>query len=437
MERLIGRYFASYRLKSILGFGGMGTVFLAHEEELDRMVAVKVLSPALAQDSVFIERFNREARFLASIAHPNLIHVYSIGRTDDGYYYMAMEYLEGASLDQQIREHSHLSLDESFTIIGHVLSALWAIHRAGLVHRDVKPSNIMLCNDKRVVLMDFGLAKAPDMPGLTREGIIAGTPEYMSPEQALGEELDNRSDLYSLGVTLFEMLTGAVPFNGPSAITILRKHCEEPIPNVRLLNPALPAQSTDLINRALAKERNRRFSDASELASAMLSIHPTSEIAALARRSGKSELPSTRILETDPSLKIKPPRRSLRPKPMAFLLSAMVLIVLAVSGYFIVEGFPGISPSPSATSQSTSIKLLPAEYQEFEGRKFIGNPICQIKIDGSAPEFGRIIEITEDGKFTYNPLGTELEREIDLNSSTVEIVIPTREELKKLNIEVE
>ncbi|RKY18599.1 MAG: serine/threonine protein kinase, partial [Planctomycetota bacterium] len=186
MEHLTGRYFGPYRLTSILGSGGMGTVFLAHEEELDRPVAVKVLAPSLSKDSNFVERFTREARFLAALSHPNLIHVYSIGSTEDGYHYMAMEYLEGETLDELIDREAPLDVDTTWRITAQVLKALWAIHKAGLVHRDVKPSNIMICRDGRAVLMDFGLAKAHDLPGLTREGIIAGTPEYMSPEQATG-----------------------------------------------------------------------------------------------------------------------------------------------------------------------------------------------------------------------------------------------------------
>ncbi|MDZ7816751.1 MAG: serine/threonine-protein kinase [Planctomycetota bacterium] len=161
MEHLTGRHFGPYRLEKIIGRGGMGTVFLAHEEELDRHVAVKVLSSSLGADRDFVGRFSREARYLASITHPNLIHVYSIGHTEDGYHYMAMEYIKGRTLDDVLKDTDRLSLRRTWQISGQVLGALSAVHSAGLLHRDIKPSNIMLNGNDRAVLMDFGLAKGP------------------------------------------------------------------------------------------------------------------------------------------------------------------------------------------------------------------------------------------------------------------------------------
>lgn len=441
MQKLIGRSFGQYRIDKVLGAGGMGTVFLAYDEKLDRRVALKVLSPTLSGDDAFIERFNREAKFLAAIAHPNLVHVYAIERTEDGYHYMAMEYLEGISLDLRIVRNPPLPLDEAFRITGQVLSALSAVHKIGLVHRDVKPSNIMLCKDERAVLMDFGLTKDFDTPGLTREGVIAGTPEYMSPEQAFGEQLDNRSDLYSLGITLFEMLTGKVPYSGTSAIAVLRMHCEAEIPQILDLNPKLPPATSSIIHRALAKDKDDRFSDASDMARALSTVHTTAELFALAKKSAKSELPATRIIESSAEIRrpTKEPMRQLKKVPV--IISAVLIAALVLGLYFAFKGTgngtSNTTLSPATQAPLVDMLLLPAEYAEYEGRRFVSNPICQIKIDGAAPEFGRLIEITEDRILRFNPLGTTITREINLRESVVEIEFPTKEKLSSVGITIE
>jgi len=431
MEHLTGRYFGPYRLTSILGSGGMGTVFLAHEEELDRPVAVKVLAPSLSKDSNFVERFTREARFLAALSHPNLIHVYSIGSTEDGYHYMAMEYLEGETLDELIDREAPLDVDTTWRITAQVLKALWAIHKAGLVHRDVKPSNIMICRDGRAVLMDFGLAKAHDLPGLTREGIIAGTPEYMSPEQATGEELDNRSDLYSLGVTMFEMLTGRVPFQGTSAISVLRQHCEDPPPDVLELNPALPAAVSPVVGRALAKDRDERYADATEMAAAMAAVAETTDLAELSRSTRKSALPRTRVIET-PAGTAAPSEagaKGARRKGLMWAAAAAVLAALLAGGWFLA-GRGGDGKGGSKGGTDVLQKWFPGERtgKDEEGRPFVLNPICEFRIEGGPPEYGRLIAI-EDDKVIWQPMGTREKKE---TKGKVEVEILSAEQLRKL-----
>ncbi|GAB4150121.1 MAG: hypothetical protein Kow00107_00520 [Planctomycetota bacterium] len=435
METQIGRFFGPYRLQKLLGRGGMGTVFRAYEAELDRMVAVKVLDPALARDTQFVERFNREARFLASLSHNNLIHVYSIGRTDDGYHYMAMEYLEGITLDARIRTGGALSIGEAWRVTGQVLSALYAIHKAGLVHRDVKPSNIMLCADDRAVLMDFGLAKAPDQPGITREGIIAGTPEYMSPEQARGEQLDGRSDLYSLGVTLFEALTTKVPFSGKSALTVLRSHCEDPVPDLLEMNPALTPAIAAVVNMALAKERDLRYFDAPEMASAMLKIEATSELVELSKRSRISELPQTRLVSTEPKITAQQRRDSYEPTVLAEELGPQkrripwlkyVAIFAAAFFALIILG----SAVKGCKVKAGKIKPTPRYIKDAPGNPVVANPLCRIYVEGDPnPILGRLEEINELGVVTYIPIGTTEPKTI---SKHVRVELLSEEELKKI-----
>ncbi|MFA4986231.1 MAG: serine/threonine-protein kinase [Candidatus Brocadiia bacterium] len=404
MDNLVGRSFGPYEIRKLLGSGGMGMVYLAHEMKLDRHVAVKILSPQLALDAAFVERFSREARALAALSHRNLIHVYAIDRTEDGYHYMAMEYLDGRTLDARILETGGLAVPEALGIMGQVLSALSAIHRAGLVHRDIKPANIMLNKDGRAILMDFGLAKSNDQPGVTREGIIAGTPEYMSPEQARGEELDNRSDLYSLGVVFFEMLTAKVPFEGPSAITILRQHCEDEPPDVMKLRPGLPREVAHVLDVMLAKQASARFGDACDMAAALLALGRTSELEDLAKRSRKSALPATRMVQTDHSIPRKtvagrrtapkvPTQPSERKPESRWWRYAIIGLVALVALFFVGK----------ALKNSGKTVSPPVMVTDPSGKVFEANPWCQFDTAGGVPKIGRIVSV-ENGVVTYIPL---------------------------------
>ncbi len=413
----------------------MATVYMAIEDGLQRKVAIKVLDPSLAVDPVFVERFNREARLLASLSHPNLIHVYSIGKTDDGLHYMAMEFLAGEPLDKRIRRTGPLPVDEVWRIAGQVLGALHALHKAGLVHRDVKPSNIMLCAEQRAVLMDFGLAKSATERGVTQEGIIAGTPEYMSPEQAKGEDLEPASDLYSLGATLFESLSGRVPYPGKSAISILRAHCDAPIPDLSSLRPELHPAASLIVRTTLSKTTEERFADAPEMASAMLKVSSTPELAELARRSRVSALPQTRIvgavdrgpsrdegsetLQALPEIPA-PPKRRMRKVIIWVLVVFFGLLFLSA----IVNGIKNRGTRKPATT--------PRYVTDQLGNKVIANPICSISLPGEAePRIGRLESIDEDGKVTYFPLDSS---EPVVITGELKVKVLSEQELRKLGV---
>ena len=284
---LTGQKLGVYQLLEKIGEGGMGAVYKARDLSLDRTVAVKVLPAAMAADKVYVQRFVREARAVAKLSHRNLVHIYHVGQRE-GLYYFAMEFVPGQTLRQRLAASGPLTVEEFLRIGGQVLSALERIHSVGVTHRDVKSANVIIEEGTaRAVLTDFGLAKehGPEsggLEGLTSAGVVLGTPEYMSPEQAEGRPAGPPSDLYSFGVMAYEMLTGGVPFRGPSAIAVLRKHLEEPPAALAAVRPGLPPALEAAVMRALAKKPEERYGSAAELAADLVRIGATPELAELA-----------------------------------------------------------------------------------------------------------------------------------------------------------
>ncbi len=254
-----------YVLEKRIGKGGMGQVFLAKQESLDRQVAVKVLPKELAKDETFRARFEREAKAAASLIHPNVVQVYSYG-IEKGVPYFAMEFVEGEDLSVKLKRGDQHSIQESIRIVRDVSKALECAHHKGMVHRDIKPSNMMIAGDSSVKVMDFGLAKAARVrTSITRAGMIMGTPPYMSPEQGKGDELDVRSDLYSLGVVFYELLTGTVPFQADTPTAVIYQHIYEKPRPIHELSPDVPGPLEDIVMKLLEKKPAERYSDPSQL----------------------------------------------------------------------------------------------------------------------------------------------------------------------------
>ncbi len=263
-----GENVGPYRIFEQLGQGGMATVFKAYHAGLDRYVAIKILHPAFKADPNFLGRFEREARIVAKLDHPNIIPVYDFAEHENTPY-IVIRYVEGSTLKSLLRE-GLLPMDRVLSILRPVTSALAYAHTQGVLHRDIKPSNIMLTNDGHIYLSDFGLAKMVDVRGSTlSQDMLIGTPQYISPEQAKGEPIDTRSDLYSLGVVLFEMLTGRVPFGADTPYAIIHDHIFSPLPPPRSINPALSKSVEQVLLKSLAKNPNDRYFTATELMEAL------------------------------------------------------------------------------------------------------------------------------------------------------------------------
>ena len=253
-----------YKIVSRIGGGGMANVYLAEDGTLGRRVAIKMLHRRFVEDAKFVERFRREAKAAAGLNHPNIVGVYDWGQVGSENY-IVMEYVEGETLKELIRRRGRLTGSDAVAIALELLAALGAAHANGVIHRDIKSQNILLDREGRAKVADFGIAQAGD-PGMTEVGSILGTAQYLAPEQARGEPVDERSDLYSVGVVLYEMLTGRVPFKGDSAVTVALKHVNELPPEPAGLVPGLPYSLNQIVLKALAKDPNRRYGSAAEFA---------------------------------------------------------------------------------------------------------------------------------------------------------------------------
>src|SRR5579862_7202597 len=269
-DPLIGKELGHCTLQRKLGQGGMGAVYLAHHPGLNKAVAFKVLPGDLASTPEFRERFIREARLAARLEHPNVVQVFDVGY-EQGVHYISMQYIEGKSLDAVLKERKKLSIGEALSTTKRVAAALAAAAKLGIVHRDIKPHNILISKDGVVKVADFGLAKDEDANrSISEPGVVMGTPYYMSPEQAKGEKVDHRSDLFSLGATLYHMLTGKRLFDGGSPVSIVMKQAslEEPIP-ARQLEPSIPAPVDAFLTKLLQKDPAQRFQSADEVIRAL------------------------------------------------------------------------------------------------------------------------------------------------------------------------
>src|SRR5215216_3284753 len=286
-----------YRIVRKLGTGGMANVYLAEDQELGRRVAIKILDERHASDEQFVERFRREAKNAASLSHPNIVSIYDRGEAE-GTYYIAMEYLDGRSLKELVVARGPLPIGDAIAFMREVLSALRFAHRKGVVHRDIKPHNVMADADGRLKVTDFGIARA-GASQMTEAGSIIGTAQYLSPEQARGSPVDQRSDLYSVGIVLYELLTGKVPFTGDAPVEIAMKHLSDVPEPPSSRREDVPHELDLVVMRALAKDPDERYQSAEEMdadlqrVSRGLGVSRRTEEAATAIISRPASMPTT------------------------------------------------------------------------------------------------------------------------------------------------
>lgn len=261
-DSMVGRTIGKYKIVEHLGRGGMAEVYKAYQEHLDRYVAIKLMHSFLASDQDFLSRFKREAKAMAALTHPNIISVYDFDVQGDTYY-IVMEYIEGGTLKDLIEMHTRrgekLSLARAVQIILELADALSFAHSRGMIHRDIKPANVMVNGRGSAILMDFGIAKMTSGPTYTATGAMIGTPAYMSPEQGIGKPGDERSDLYSLGVLFFQLVTGQLPYDAETPLAVVLKHVNDPIPSPQKLNANIPPLIEEVILQALAKNPDDRY----------------------------------------------------------------------------------------------------------------------------------------------------------------------------------
>jgi tRNA A-37 threonylcarbamoyl transferase component Bud32 len=328
MSTLVGMQLSGrYRLDAQIGAGGMSTVYRAFDQTLERMVAIKLMHREIASDSDQLERFRREARAVAQLSHPHIVGVIDAGE-DEGRPYIVFEFVEGETLKERIRRMGRLPMDEAIAYAIEIARALGCAHSHNIVHRDVKPQNVLIDAEGSAKVTDFGIARTLDQAGLTADGRVLGTTDYVSPEQALGHDVNGQSDIYSLGVVLYEMLTGDVPFHGENQVSVAMKHVREDMPDLQARRPEASATLASVLDRMTDKDLERRYPDIDTLVADL-----EEALAIEAARSGRSTGEATAVLRTlPPQARRRLPFRMRHPLPVlgTVLLLAVCAVVLVL-----------------------------------------------------------------------------------------------------------
>jgi len=318
-----------YELEELVGTGGMSSVYRAQDRLLERNVALKILHDQHLTDADTVERFRREARAVAQLSHPNIVTVIDRGEAD-GKQFIVFEYIAGTSLKALVERGGPLHVRRALELVLQTARGLAFAHRHGLVHRDVKPQNVLVNGGGSAKVTDFGIARSMATDGMTQTGTVMGTSAYIAPEQATGGDVDERTDIYSLGVVLFELLTGSLPFGGDSFVSVAMKHVHEPPPSVLALRPEVPARVAGVVERALAKHPGDRFASMEELAG---------ELGACLAALGDEPDRDPTMIVTGPLVRTSARRtvRSRRRWPLLLLLAGIVLLAAAGAGLYAVS----------------------------------------------------------------------------------------------------
>lgn len=444
---MVGKILAErYEIIEKIAEGGMARVYCGCDLLLKRTVAIKVLKDQMTGDAAFIRRFEREAQSAAALSHPNIVNIYDVGE-EEGTYFMVMEYVEGLNLKQYIREKGQLPVDEAVFIARQIAEALEKAHSAGVVHRDIKPQNILFSSGGKVKVTDFGIAIAGDGVTVTAGDEIIGTVQYISPEQAKGELADKQSDLYSLGIVLYEMITGKVPFGGENPVAVAMKHIRDQIIPPRVLIEDLPLALEQIIMKAVEKERANRYESAAEILEDL-------------KYAGEDQLPSKNKQRKPVSFNsgdeadvikrpvtttanrnnftVPPKIRRNWAKP---LVTILLLLLILVVGSYILSSFilvpEVVVPTVGDLSQGDAVQILkeaglvPNEeiYYIYDETILVGNVVKTEPPEGRVVRKNRMIDlyVSKGPEFIVTPdlFGrTEMEarvilRDLELNMSVV------------------
>src|ERR687895_745123 len=418
---LIGERF---RLEEKVGSGGMSSVYRAFDPTLERRVAIKLMHRDISSDPDQLERFRREARAVARLNHPHGVTFIDSGG-DGAAPYILFECVEGETLKERIRRLGRLPIDEAIAYAIEIGRALECAHTHKLVHRDVKPQNVLIDRDGRAKVTDFGIARSMEAQGLTATGRVLGTTDYVSPEQALGHEVTEQSDIYSLGVVLYEMLTGEAPFKADTQVGVAMKHVREPLPDVQRRRPEISATLAAVVERATAKETENRYATVQDM------VHDLEEVLAIeAPRTGQATGEATTVLRSlSGDTADFAPGRLRHPKRALFLTFAVLALAGAAIGYFATRTEPG--PGPAATPSApglSPVKLSQDAADDYdpEGDGEESSGQVQFAIDGlPATEWdtetyeGGFEASNKRGVGLYIDTGTRVAaRELDLVTST-------------------
>jgi eukaryotic-like serine/threonine-protein kinase len=379
-SKMIGTVLSGrYRLEAKLGSGGMSTVYLARDTTLDRPVAVKVMHREMSEQADQLERFRQEARAVAKLSHPNVVSVIDAGE-DGGYPYIVFEYVEGETLKTRINRVGALDTQEALAYAIEIARALTVAHARKMVHRDIKPQNVMIDAEGRAKLTDFGISRQLEQDGLTATGRVLGTTDYVAPEQAMGRGSDQRSDIYSLGVVLYEMLTGGVPFEADSQVGVAMKHVNEELPDVQAQRPEISAATALVVERATAKDPAQRYADIG----AMIDDLSTA-LEVEAARAGSTTGEATSVLDAVPPAERKLSSRtrwSWAAVAVAILIAAAVVAVILLdsSGNTPVVGN---HETGGTNSSGTAVALESATAYDPEGDGHEEDGTEELAVDGN------------------------------------------------------
>jgi eukaryotic-like serine/threonine-protein kinase len=343
-------------LEKLVGSGGMSNVFRAHDRLLERTVALKILHEQFTRDDDYVERFRREARAVAKLAHPNIVTVIDRGE-QEGRQFIVFEYVDGQNLKELTRD-GPLEVREAIGLTLQVARALSFAHERGLVHRDVKPQNVLLNEDGQAKVTDFGIARSLDVQGVTHTGTVLGTSDYIAPEQARGQRVDPKTDIYSLGAVLYELLVGEVPFSGDNFVAVAMRHVSEPAPSVLEHRPDCPPRLDFAIQRAMAKDPDDRFASMDDFAAELETCR--SEL------DGRGDEGATMIVP--PARSPRAARRRARRLPVTPLLIVLAGALLAVGAYLLLRDDGPGSVLPTGTpSESVRVAGVAAEDPAGDG----------------------------------------------------------------------